>query len=97
MANQPTIKAALTFERDIPIRRTRPKRIILSKANRASHFHTASRRESKGVSRLGGFSRYIRAEAGYRYYYDDFRDASANGFLYQLSFHGAQVNIGLTF
>ena len=41
-------------------------------------------------------TRYIRAEAGYRYYYDDFRDES-NGFLYQLSFHGAQINVGLTF
>jgi hypothetical protein len=42
-------------------------------------------------------TRCIRAEAGYRYYYDDFRDESANGFLYQLSFHGAQVNVGVTF
>src|SRR5215471_14983141 len=42
-------------------------------------------------------TRYIRAEAGYRYYYDDFRDESANGFLYQLSAHGAQVLVGLTF
>jgi hypothetical protein len=42
-------------------------------------------------------TRCIRAEAGYRYYYDDFRDESANGFLYQLSFHGAQINVGLTF
>ena len=42
-------------------------------------------------------TRLIHAEAGYRYYYDDFRDESANGFLYQLSFHGAQINVGLTF
>jgi hypothetical protein len=42
-------------------------------------------------------TRYIRVEAGYRYYYDDFRDESVNGFLYQLSIHGAQVTVGLTF
>jgi hypothetical protein len=42
-------------------------------------------------------TRCIRAEAGYRYYYDDFRDESANGFLYQLSFHGPQINVALTF
>jgi hypothetical protein len=42
-------------------------------------------------------TRYIRAEAGYRYYYDDFRDESADGFLYQVSFHGAQVSVALTF
>jgi hypothetical protein len=36
-------------------------------------------------------------EAGYRYYYDDFRGESVNGFLYQLSIHGAQVTVGLTF
>jgi hypothetical protein len=42
-------------------------------------------------------TRCIRAEAGYRYYYDDFRDESANGFLYQLSAHGAQILVGLTF
>ena len=42
-------------------------------------------------------TRYIHAEAGYRYYYDDFRDASADGFLYQISLHGAQVTVGLTF
>src|SRR6516162_3765054 len=42
-------------------------------------------------------TRCIRAEAGYRYYYDDFRDESANGFLYQLSTHGAHVTVGLTF
>src|SRR6516162_9548811 len=42
-------------------------------------------------------TRCIRAEADYRYYYDDFRDESANGFLYQLSTHGAHVTVGLTF
>jgi hypothetical protein len=42
-------------------------------------------------------TRCIRAEAGYRYYYDDFRDESANGFLYQLSFHGPQISVALTF
>jgi len=42
-------------------------------------------------------TRCIRAEAGYRYYYDDFRDESANGFLYQLSFHGPQINVAVTF
>src|SRR5262245_26188497 len=42
-------------------------------------------------------TRHVRAEAGYRYYYDDFRDESADGFLYQVSFHGAQVSVALTF
>ena len=42
-------------------------------------------------------TRHLRAEAGYRYYYDDFRDESADGFLYQVSFHGAQVSVALTF
>jgi hypothetical protein len=36
----------------------------------------------------------IFSEVGYRYYYDDFRDGN---FLYQLSLHGAQVTVGLTF
>jgi hypothetical protein len=40
------------------------------------------------------FTRNIFSEVGYRYYYDDFRDAN---FLYQLSLHGAQVTVGLTF
>ena len=31
-------------------------------------------------------TRCIRAEAGYRYYYDDFRDESANGFLINFRF-----------
>jgi hypothetical protein len=42
-------------------------------------------------------TRYIRAEAGYRYYYDDFRDEGADGFLYQVALHGAQISVGLTF
>jgi len=42
-------------------------------------------------------TRSIHAEAGYRYYYDDFRDEGANGFLYQVSLHGAQVSVGMTF
>jgi hypothetical protein len=42
-------------------------------------------------------TRIIHAEVGYRYLYDDFRDESANGFLYQLSLHGAQITVGLTF
>jgi hypothetical protein len=41
-------------------------------------------------------TRSVHAEAGYRYYYDDFRDASA-GFLYQVSLRGAQVLVGVTF
>jgi hypothetical protein len=43
------------------------------------------------------FTRLIFAEVGYRYLYDDFRDESANGFLYQLALHGAQVTVGLKF
>ena len=42
-------------------------------------------------------TRLIHAEVGYRYLYDDFRDESANDFLYQVSLHGAQVTVGLTF
>ena len=42
-------------------------------------------------------TRSIFCEAGYRYLYDDFRDESANDFLYQLSLHGAQVTVGITF
>jgi len=42
-------------------------------------------------------TRYIYSEVGYRYYYDDFRDASANDFLYQMSLHGAQLTVGLKF
>ena len=42
-------------------------------------------------------TRNIFSEVGYRYYYDDFRDASANGFLYQLALHGAQITVGLKF
>jgi len=33
-------------------------------------------------------TRYVHAEAGYRYYYDDFRDEGRSGFLYQLSTYG---------
>jgi hypothetical protein len=40
------------------------------------------------------FTRNIFSEVGYRYLYDDFRDTN---FLYQLSLHGAQVTVGLTF
>jgi hypothetical protein len=39
-------------------------------------------------------TRNIFSEVGYRYLYDDFRDTN---FLYQLSLHGAQVTVGLTF
>ncbi len=42
-------------------------------------------------------TRNIYSEVGYRYYYDDFRDKSANDFLYQVSLHGAQITVGLTF
>ena len=39
-------------------------------------------------------TRNVFSEVGYRYLYDDFRDGD---FLYQLSLHGAQVTVGLTF
>jgi outer membrane autotransporter protein len=42
-------------------------------------------------------TRNIHAEVGYRYLYDDFRDESANDFLYQLALHGAQITVGLNF
>jgi hypothetical protein len=42
-------------------------------------------------------TRYIYSEIGYRYYYDDFRDESANDFLYQMTLQGAQLTVGLTF
>jgi hypothetical protein len=42
-------------------------------------------------------TRNIFSEVGYRYLYDDFRDESANGFLYQLALHGAQITVGLKF
>ena len=42
-------------------------------------------------------TRNIYSEVGYRYYYDDFRDESADDFLYQLALHGAQITVGLTF
>jgi hypothetical protein len=31
------------------------------------------------------------------YYYDDFRDSSADDFLYQMTLQGAQITVGLTF
>jgi hypothetical protein len=34
---------------------------------------------------------------GYRYLYDDFRDEGANDFPYQMSLHGPQISVGLTF
>jgi len=42
-------------------------------------------------------TRYIYSEVGYRYYYDDFRDESADDFLYQMTLRGAQITVGLTF
>ncbi len=39
-------------------------------------------------------TRNIFSEVGYRYYYDDYRDTN---FLYQLSLHGAQITVGITF
>jgi hypothetical protein len=42
-------------------------------------------------------TRNIYSEVGYRYLYDDFRDEGANGFLYQVSLHGAQISVGLKF
>ena len=42
-------------------------------------------------------TRNISSEVGYRYLYDDFRDESANDFLYQLALHGAQITVGLNF
>jgi outer membrane autotransporter protein len=42
-------------------------------------------------------TRSIYTEIGYRYLYDDYRDESANDFLYQLSLHGAQITVGLRF
>ena len=39
-------------------------------------------------------TRNIFSEIGYRYFYDDYRDTD---FLYQLSLHGAQITIGITF
>ena len=42
-------------------------------------------------------TRLIYAEVGYRYLYDDFRDESANDFLYQIAVHGAQMTVGLKF
>ena len=42
-------------------------------------------------------TRHIYSEVGYRYLYDDFRDESANDFLYQLSLHGVQITAGINF
>jgi hypothetical protein len=42
-------------------------------------------------------TRSIFSEVGYRYLYDDFRDESDDDFLYQMSLHGAQVTVGITF
>ena len=42
-------------------------------------------------------TRNIFTEVGYRYLYDDFRDESANDFLYQIALHGAQISVGITF
>jgi hypothetical protein len=42
-------------------------------------------------------TRNIFSEVGYRYLYDDFRDESDDDFLYQMSLHGAQVTVGITF
>ena len=42
-------------------------------------------------------TRIIHAEVGYRYLYEDYRDESANDFLYQVSLHGAQITVGLKF
>ena len=42
-------------------------------------------------------TRNIYSEIGYRYLYDDFRDEGASDFLYQVSLHGAQISVGLTF
>jgi len=42
-------------------------------------------------------TRNIYSEVGYRYLYDDFRDESANDFLYQLSLHGVQITAGINF
>ena len=42
-------------------------------------------------------TRNIFSEVGYRYLYDDFRDESANDFLYQIALRGAQISVGITF
>ncbi len=42
-------------------------------------------------------TRSIFSEVGYRYLYEDFRDESANDFLYQLSLQGAQITVGMKF
>lgn len=63
--------------------------------NRISNYLTSQLNRS---SALGcNITRNIYSEVGYRYLYDDFRDEEADGFLYQMSLHGAQITIGLTF
>jgi hypothetical protein len=42
-------------------------------------------------------TRNIFSEVGYRYLYDDFRDASAHDFLYQMTLQGAQITAGIKF
>jgi outer membrane autotransporter protein len=42
-------------------------------------------------------TRNIRAEVGYRYYYDDFRDEESHDFLYQMSVYGPQITASIDF
>ncbi len=42
-------------------------------------------------------TRNIFSEIGYRYLYDDFRDASAHDFLYQMTLRGVQLTAGIKF
>jgi hypothetical protein len=42
-------------------------------------------------------ARNIRAEVGYRYYYDDFRDEQNRDFLYQMSVHGPEITTYIDF
>ena len=42
-------------------------------------------------------TRNIFSEIGYRYFYDDFRDASAHDFLYQMTLRGVQLTAGIKF
>jgi hypothetical protein len=52
----------------------------------------------QGYAALGcQITRIVYSEVGYRALYDDFRDESANGFLYQLWMYGAQITVGLKF
>jgi Protein of unknown function (DUF1254) len=55
---------------------------------------------ARPVQRLAislSFRHNIYSEVGIGYLYDDFRDQSANDFLYQVSLHGAQITVGLNF